>query len=365
MKMWKKIPMVFLAGVCALSFSGCDKKGSASPVDAKVKTSLSGQEHSVSDAGKIYKLRLGTIYNDPASGNPFNAFGESVKEFCAQVEKDTNGRVIVTPYYDSLLGGSVDLYEQMRDGDLDIFYGQPMSTIDGRYGIFSIPYLFPDYESIKKNMGSPDAELFKTARDVVNELGGYLLSSNNGVYRGIYNSKREIVAPDDMKGLTIRIYEDKIVQTFWGALCSANIIPYSETFMALQTKIVDGVEHTPSVGATNYYEVCNHYTDINWQWTWGGPLIMSNKTWKMLPSDLQVAIEKAAWESADWYNQKWAEYEQEAMKTMAEKGIQVRYLTNDERQKWIDMSKTMEPEFQKIVGKDFYEKCIRIVNQNT
>lgn len=355
----KKWTAALLAGALALSLAAC---GGGDDAGKKQTTTTPGTKAPVADDGQVYEWKLGTIYNNPESGNAYNAFGESVEELCRLVEEKTGGRVKITPYYDSLLGGSGELYDQLRDGELEVFYGQPMSTVDGRFGMFSIPYLFTDYDEVNRLMGSPDAPLFQLAAQVVDETGGHLVASNESVFRGIYNSKKEIVTPDDVDGLTIRIYEDSLVQAFWGKLCSANIIPYSETFMALQTGIVDGVEHTPSAGATSYYEVCSHYTDINWQWTWGGPIIVSKDAWASLPEDLQQQVEEACWEMCQWYNTTWDQYEGEAVDAMAEKGIAVRHLTDAERQVWVDKAATMESDFEAIIGADFYNQCMDVIN---
>ncbi len=45
-------------------------------------------------------------------------------------------------YWNAVLGGSMEIFDMMRMGELEIFFGQPMATSDKRFGVWSVPYLF-------------------------------------------------------------------------------------------------------------------------------------------------------------------------------------------------------------------------------
>ena len=68
---------------------------------------------------QVYRFQLGSTYKNPASSALYNSLGESIDEFCHKVEEETDGRVIITPFYDSTLGGAAELFEQLRMGELD------------------------------------------------------------------------------------------------------------------------------------------------------------------------------------------------------------------------------------------------------
>lgn len=365
MKDLKKILAVLLVlAMIAIGFMGCESTisddGATSPstTDAAENTDEGTNENT----GEIYEWSLGTIYADPVSSTTYNAFGEWVDKFCTLVEEETDGQVIITPYYNSVLGSSTELYEQMRRNEIQMFIGQPMSTIDTRFGMWSVPGLFTDYDMVKELWGNEDAELFQLASEAVADNGGVLLSSNNSVFRGIYNNKHVIAGPSDMSDLKIRIYEDTICQMYWGGLCSANIIPYAEMFMSIQTGIVDGTEHTISTGVASLYEVCNYYSDINWQWTWGGAAIVNTEAYNALPSDLQALVSKAAWESADFYNELWGEYNIACESALEEVGISYYHVTEEDRAAWNEYARSLDAELRETVGADYWDRTMAVLD---
>ena len=308
-----------------------------------------------------YKWRLGTIYSDPTTSTTYNAFGESTQKFCELVAEYTDGAVEVTPFYDSVLGPSADLYDQCSTDEIQVFYGQPMSTIDPRYGITSIPGLFATYADVEK-VFSPGTEFFNLMDSVLNEDNMILLGSNNAVFRVFYNSKKDIHLPEDLKGLTVRIYEDKICQAYWSGLCAASVIPYSELFMSLQTGVVDGAEHTQSFGPSTGYQVCKYCSDINWQWTWGGALCVNADAFNELPEDLQEQVRKAAVDAAAFYNEIWADYDSKCKDTMEELGMTYTVLTDEEHAAWTEYGDSLTDQFIDIIGEDFFKEAKAVID---
>ena len=206
--------------------------------------------------GKVYKWKMGSIYNDPVSRPNFNAFGESMKKFVDLVKERSGGRIVITPYYSSVLGASDELFEQLRRGDLEVFYGQPMATVDKRFGAFSIPYIFPDYNTVDKLIANKDAPLFKLAQSWIAQNNAYLVASGASVFRGFFNTKHRVATVSDIRDLKVRIYEDPVVNLFWKNLCNATSMAYSEVYTALQVRTVDGLEFSDtSILSSKYYEI--------------------------------------------------------------------------------------------------------------
>lgn len=316
---------------------------------------------SVTAGAAEYEWVMGEAYSDPTTSTTMNAFGETCQKFCDLVEEYTEGRVVVTPYYDSVLGGSTDLYDQLLTNEIQVFMGQPMSTADARYGVTSLPGMFTDYEDVKKVFCDPDTEFFKLMNSVLEENGITMLSNNMSVFRVFYNDKKEVHVPDDLAGMTVRIYEDNICSTYWSGLCGASVIAYSEMFTALQTGVVDGCEHTMSAGPSQLYQVCKYCSDINWQWTWGGPLMVNSGALAELPEDLQEQVRKAALDAADFYNEIWEQYNNEAADAMVEQGMEFYYLTDEDRAAWSAYAETIMPNLIEQVGQDFYDQAVAAI----
>lgn len=314
-------------------------------------------------SGKVYKWKMGTIYNDPVTRPTFNAFGVSMKKFVELVKEKTGGRVEISPYYSSVLGASDELFEQLRRGELDVFYGQPMSTVDRRFGAFNVPYIFQDYDEVEKLIANKDAPLFKLAQTWIDKNNGYLVCSGVSVFRGFFNTKHRVAKVSDVRDLKVRIYEDPVVNLFWKNICNATSIAYSEVYTALQTKTVDGLEFADtSVLSSKYYDLGKYFSDINWQWTWGANIVVSKKSWNELPDDLKKIVSDCAWEAMAVQKNEELASKAKAEANLKEHGVEVYHLTDAERKTWIDYARSLDAKMRDAIGPETFDAVMKVVN---
>lgn len=313
---------------------------------------------------KIYEWKLASIYQDPATVPDFNSLGHSQEKFAELVKEKTNGRVIITTYYSSVLGGNLELFEQLRNGELEMYFGQPMSSADPRFGVWSVPYLFENYEQVQRTVADRDGKFFTMAHEwFKKDHNAELVAIGPSVYfRGFVNSKHQVKTVDDIKGMKVRIYQDPLVSIFWSGICNAQPIAGSEIYSALQTKAVDAMEFAPaSVLAQRIDEVTKHFSDIDWQWTSGANLLISNKYWDELPDDLKEAVKEAAIEAMEYQGQKEVKDTEKAFEELKDRGIEVYRLTDEERQTWIDYARSKDDEFKEFVGEDVFNEIFKAV----
>jgi TRAP-type C4-dicarboxylate transport system substrate-binding protein len=89
--------------------------------------------------GKVYKWKIASIYNDPAAAPQYSSLGQGQQKFVDLVNEKSNGRIVVTPFYNGVLGGEKELFDKLRMGELEVFYGTLSSGTDKRFGVYSIP----------------------------------------------------------------------------------------------------------------------------------------------------------------------------------------------------------------------------------
>jgi TRAP-type C4-dicarboxylate transport system substrate-binding protein len=165
--------------------------------------------------------------------------------------------------------------------------------------------------------------------------------------------------------MKVRVLEDIVSQTFWNGLATTTVIPQAEVFSALQTKTVDAMElHATGVYAMRLNEVCNYYTELNWQWACGGTVVMSMKTWEALPKQYQDAIMAAG---VDMFNAQ-AEQELYDMELIYgdlrdELGMDVTLLSDEERAEWVAYAKTLNDKFAEQIGKADFEAYLEAVEE--
>jgi TRAP-type C4-dicarboxylate transport system substrate-binding protein len=120
----------------------------------------------------------------------------------------------------------------------------------------------------------------------------------------VYNSKKPINKPEDLKGLKIRTREASICIDSINAMgASAAPLATPELYTALQTKVFDGADHDPTVFvAFNYGEVCKFYslTEHSVEPTL---LLASKKLFDKLPKEVQAAVKQAGRDSMGYCRQ--------------------------------------------------------------
>ncbi|MBU1174267.1 MAG: sialic acid TRAP transporter substrate-binding protein SiaP [Alphaproteobacteria bacterium] len=173
-----------------------------------------------------------------------------------EIGKKTDGRVNVTVYSNSSLGNESDINEGLSIGSVDIIWTGP-NFAERDYG----PIAISDYPFMLKNI-----DHWKAYRDsdLFQELSaGYKEATGNEVvaitwygYRHV-TSNFPILAPEDMKGLKIRVPNSPMMQMFPNAV-GANPTPiaFAEVYLALQQGVVDAQENPlPTIKDMKFYEV--------------------------------------------------------------------------------------------------------------
>lgn len=355
----KKATALVLAASMTLSLCACG--GGNKPAE---NTAEAGKQ--VENTGKTYTWKLGTIYNDPSAKPEYNSFGIATQKFCDLVNEKTDGQLVIEPYYSSVLGASAELWGSLRDNEIQVFYGQPMSTADARFGAWNVPYLFSDYDQVKAMISSADAPLFQVAQGWMEEDGVHLVAVGAGVFRGFFNIKHEVANISDLRDLKCRTYEDKVVQTYWSDVCNATSMAFSEVYTGLQTGAVDGLEFAAtSVLSSKYYEIANpsYYSDVNWQWTSGCNLVVSQEAWDELPDELKEIVNECAWASQDTFYEEESKNSESALTDLASHGTVIHEMTDDERQTWIDHARSLDDKMKEEVGEEAWNQVWDVVNK--
>lgn len=242
-------------------------------------------------------IRIGHIR---ATNHPTHAAALKFKEL---VETNSKGQLQVRIYPNSQLGDPKQMFALMQTGDLEMVYGgiNTFAWIKGgeAYEITSIPFLFSDYEHMRRSL---HADFFKPVQEAAEKNTGIKIVNINGdtAPRGLTTRDRPVVKAEDFKGLKIRTAASPVVlramQTL-GALPQQ--IPLSELYMALKTGVVDAQENGAIVvQSASLFEVQKYYTrtdyirDIE-------TFYMAADKWKGLSAADRDVIQKASEEAGN------------------------------------------------------------------
>jgi len=228
---------------------------------------------------------------------------ESQKYFAKRVGEITKGKAEVKVFLAAVLGNERNYCEQMQMGSLD--FGKVAATnavaFVPKFAVFGMPYLIKDLDHLYRIFDSPAGKILQ---DAAEKAGFVILAYWDMNTQNIYNSRRPITKPEDLKGLKIRTREASVCiegLNAMGAIAAPLATP--ELYTALQTKVFDGADHDPTVFvAFNYGEVCKFYslTEHSIEPTL---LLASKKLFDKLPNDVQGAVRQAGKDSMTYCRQ--------------------------------------------------------------
>lgn len=240
-------------------------------------------------------LKLGTIL--PAD----NILTENAQEFAKKVTERSKGEVEVVVYPNSQLGNERDLMEGLQLGTVQMaeVSGGVMSTFVPEAGVFSLPFIFRDWDHLDKVLKTP-AVVNRLDEITLKKSGIRTLGWMEQGFRVTLTVKKPVSSLKDFEGLKIRVPEDKVlIRTFQLVKAAPTVIPWGEVYTSLQTGVVEGMESTtPAMYTMKFYEVANYIAETNHQHSVVGFLI-SEKVFQSLSKAAQEVILQAARETMD------------------------------------------------------------------
>lgn len=278
--------------------------------------------------------------------------GLGVARFAELVDKKSQGRIKIKPFYNGALGNDVQVTSALQGGTIEFTVPQT-STLTGmikEFEVLDFPFLFNNEQEAEKVLDGATGQKLLDKLPAKNLVG--LGFWENGFFNAT-NSKRPITKYEDFSGLKFRAVQAKISQETVKAL-GANPVPLAvpELYTALETRTVDG-QGTPSavIAALKLNEV-QKYLSLT-KHTYGAfiPLV-SKKYWDSLPPADQAILRAAALETRSYQRSIAREQAKSAEASMAAKGLLVNDITPAERKRMRDKVKPVWDMFAKDVGTD-------------
>jgi tripartite ATP-independent transporter DctP family solute receptor len=234
------------------------------------------------------KIVLKVAHNGPEV-HPFQKGYERFKEV---LEDETKGVVEVQIFPNSQLGSEEEGTQMVK---LGLIAANASSTAGGlstsvpEAELFNLPFIFRDLDHCYRVIDGPiGQDLARTVEEKLNCLVlGYWFSG----IRNVWNSKRPVLNPDDLRGIKLRVMSSPMLIESFNALgAQATPLAFGELYSALQTGVVDGGEtdhldllYEKFHEVTKYVSYTNHMFLVI-------ALIFSKKVYNKLPPDIQEAV---------------------------------------------------------------------------
>jgi tripartite ATP-independent transporter DctP family solute receptor len=281
-------------------------------------------------------------------------YGVAIDTFAREIDKRTNGRYKVQNFYSGALGAERESIEALQVGTLDLTMTStgPVPNFVPEVAILDIPFLFKDYAQARVTLDGP---IGQEMLQKFPSKGIVALAWGENGFRHMTNSKRQVVVPDDLKGLKMRTMENPVHMQAYKAF---GIIPtpmaFTEVFTALQQGTVDGQENPLSVISAAKFDQVQKYMTLTGHVYSPALILMSKAQWdKLSPADRQ-AFQEAATEAVKANRARIDEDERKAVADLRAKGMVI--VENVDKTKYQAALGPTYVEFGKKFGQDNIDK---------
>jgi tripartite ATP-independent transporter DctP family solute receptor len=228
-----------------------------------------GQQGSSGNAGAAKPIEL--VYTMTAV--PTDAHAGAMMVFKETVERVSGGSIKVLTYDSASLFKQEQEVSAVKSGQADMAAVGPAWFTDSSpwISMFTAGYIFQSYEHMTKVLNGPIGQ--QTFERVAKEQGVRPLGAEYLGTRQInLVEDKPVRIPSDLRGVNLRM-PNSDAWLFLGRALGANPTPisFSELYMALQTRTVDGQDNPlPSTKNAKFYEVTksititNHVVDSVW-----------------------------------------------------------------------------------------------------
>nr|WP_067296745.1 TRAP transporter substrate-binding protein [Marinobacterium profundum] len=292
---------------------------------------------------KEFKIAVGD-----SSGSPQEALGI---QFAQELKERTQGKHTVRLFLNGQLGSEQDTVNDAALGTLDfsLLAINNITPFSPSVGILTLPYMMQSLdEAIALTQGPIGQELVEnTVRDTGVRILGWTYSG----FRVLSNSKQPVETLEDLQGMLVRVPKNAImIDTYkaWGI--NPTPMAWSETFAALQQKVVDGQDNPyMTIHSMNFHEVQQYITNLRYLFSIE-PLIVSESVFQDQDAATQQAMLEAGKAATQFSAEFLVESEERIKQGLVIKGMQITEPADGEKA-WIEKA-TQEvwPKYYDSVG---------------
>ncbi|MGB9855565.1 MAG: DctP family TRAP transporter solute-binding subunit [Caldisericum exile] len=319
-------------------------------------------------------------YTMQVNVGPAFDWGKGAQKWADLVKERTNGLINIKPYFGSSLlqGKQTNWFQAVSEGSIDFVMDSTInaSGVVQSLNLFSLPFFINTYENVDK---IENGTAGKMIIDQMEKLGVVHLAWGENGFRQLTNSKRPIKTPEDMRGLKFRVVGSPIFVDIFKTLgADAVSMNWGDAVTAFQQGAVDGQENP--YGVLIPVQIWQYHKYLtNWNYVID-PLILgvSKQTWDKFPPYIQKAIKDSALEAAEWekamvrrgldgfisiniLKNKFGDTPNilDMVGYVRSKGMQIIDLTPEERQQFINATKSIYDKWIPIIGNDIYNAALK------
>jgi len=268
-----------------------------------------------------------------------------------RVNEEMNGKACMQVFPNSTLYDDSKVLEAMLNGDVQLAAPSlsKFEKFTKKFRIFDLPFVFKDVAAVDRFQNSEEGEKLKNSMNRRGLKG--LAFWHNGMKQ--MSANKPLIKPEDAKGLKFRVQASDVLAAQFEQLgASPQKMSFKEVYGGLQTKVIDGQENTWSnIYGKKFFEVQDGVTETN-HGILDYLVVTSSKWWDGLPDDVRSQLSTILKEVTDTRNAESTKVNNENKENIIKAGGEVRTLTAEQRQAWVDAMKPVWKKFEGDIGAD-------------
>lgn len=278
----------------------------------------------------------------------------------AELQKKTNNQIQLKIYPGGVLGDERDMLRKMYIGQIHgaVLTSSTLSIIFPEINVFQAPFLFQTSDEVDYVLKKMD--LF--FRKGFNEKGYRIMGWSEGGFVRLM-SITPVDTLDKIKKVKVWIWEESPMARAIFDEVGVSAIPLSvpDVLVGLQTGLVDVVYAPPSGAiALQWFTKTKFMNDVPLIYLMGGIVIKNSFMEKLSPAQ-QDLLEESFSRHMDGLQAMVRRQNQDAMQVMADYGVKILTVSDDEVQQFKDLSAKA---LQKMSGSDFSQQTLNELKEH-
>ncbi len=278
-----------------------------------------------------------------------------------RVWQESGGRLYVDFRPLSQLGGEKDVINKLNFGAIGGMMSSSVAAanIAPELGIVNLPFIVDTFEKLDTFRNTP--ELWNTFRDAPVAKGLQVIDfTGYGSYG--WATTRPVTTLEEAKGVNFRIAEAPVnIDSYKAWKLKFAVLPWPDVPQALQTGVIDGLDHTPIVcNISKKFTIAKYYTELDY--AQGLYVHIINKKWlSTLPEDLQQLLLKVVQEESADARKRTRQQQQDEIAAAKADGVTFLLLQPADKQKMIDESQVVYTEWGPKIGQEYLDRVRKIL----
>ena len=215
------------------------------------------------------------------------------EKFAEEVERLSDGTMLISVYPNSVLGGDRELLESCKEGDIPFVVQNtaPQVTFMPDVAVFDMPAVFETIDEVREHVDNPD--FLSMMQQVYGDAGYVLLGYADQGFR-VMTTNRNVQSISDLRDRR-SVHGNSYHMAYWKALgASPTPMTFSEVYIGLQQGTIDAQENPYEVIVSNkLYEQQDYVVETNHLPHYIS-LIVSDEFYNSLSKDQQKIIDQAS-----------------------------------------------------------------------